>query len=187
MSIKKVMKYFKIFVLFGVLLMSVGCTEKSSEEMGSAEHIQAVLHEEFNGPGEELKRIWDELDSLDRDALEKKEKYAKKYRNYVDENLQPHYDLPDGHSDLYLIANAYNHLRQAHANGYELKIKDITIEESEKTKNSYSFTMEVSYAKEGSKQSKTLSLKGLMNTNEKGKIIRAIYHNDDELEDALRK
>jgi len=192
MNMKTVTKYFKPIALSGMLLLSVGCTEDSSEETTktteseSVQNIQAVLNEEFNGPDEELEEIWDGLysDGVDK---EKFKKYAKKYSDYIEENIQPHYNVTNEEDDNPLIGQAYNYLRHADAFNYELRVEGTTIEKSERNKNSYNFTVNVSYSKNETDDSKTVHIRGLMNTNEEGKITRDIYHNDRELKDALGK
>jgi len=188
-DMKKIAKYLKLVVLSGILLLSVGCTDSGEEgvnasESESVQNIRAVLQEKFDGPNEELGKIWDGISPEPFDK-EQFKKYAKKLDEYYDENVIPlYFERADEGA---IKGAALSHLNRAHSNGYELEVKDITIEESETTENSFNYTVEIAYTKDKSNDSKTINLRGLINTNEEGKIVKIRYHNQGELLDALRK
>jgi len=188
MNIKSIAKYIKPFAFAGVLVFSVGCTEDAKEEAqpvtnNSKENIRTLFHEKFDGPNEELEQIWNELnddDSLDKEKLDK---YSKKLDAYYEDNVFPLYH--DGMDEQAVRYVALEHLRSSHANGYELHIKDINLKESEKTKNSFNYSIEIEKLKDGSVR-KTIKLRGLINTNEEQRITRIRYHNQEELFNALK-
>jgi len=175
---KKIAKYFRLTALIGILLLSLGCTEDSNEESisvgkNSAENIRALLQEKFNGPNEKLGKIWD---GLNPNNPKKQQKYEKKLDEYIEENIEPYYSerLYDPRTATY----PYRHLHSAHKSGYELKVEDITIRESEDSKDSYDFT--VVLKKFGGSDNKTITLQGAIKMNEEGKIIEFSYSNDQE-------
>lgn len=172
---EKLTKYFKPIALIGILLLSVGCIEKSKEDSESIKNIRAILQKEFNGPSRDQEKILYPHEDL--------EKYVKRLSEYNKENLKPY--LSERFFEHYVKANgALRFLRAAYPD-YELKAEDITIKESERTENSYSFTVQVSYTKNGSNDSKTLNASGIINTNEEGKIVRIHHHDYLEFYEAL--
>lgn len=182
MDRKKIMKSIMLIVLAGVLLLTVGCADSEepantdSTESKSINNIRSYLNEQFDGPNQELIKIWD----MDVEDEEKLQQYYEELEEYRTENLKPIV------SDRFYETRAdYNFLRQAYSYGYELNTQEISIEESEDTENSYNITAQIEYSKSGSTDSKNIELRGLMNTNEEGKIKRFIYHNYQELDAAL--
>ncbi|KGX85102.1 hypothetical protein [Pontibacillus marinus] len=189
---KRITKHFKSIALSGILLFSVGCTDSNEEsksvnpqeESESVQNIRSILQEELNGPNEELDSIWDGLHSAEFGS-EKYKEYFEKRGEYIKEHFKPY--VSKRFYEAYAIKSnmANRFLRDAYRNGYELNVEDIMIKESETTENSYNFTVDVSYVKDGNNDPQTIQVKGLMNTNEEGKVVRIHLHNSSELDYAI--
>ncbi|MFF2755859.1 hypothetical protein ACFVR1_19380 [Psychrobacillus sp. NPDC058041] len=73
-------------------------------------------------------------------------------------------------------------------NGYKLSFKEVSIEQSEKILNRYTFIAKVGFQKNGGEE-KTINVEGevLFSTKEEGKIGRFSYGNDNGFSDILRQ
>ncbi|WP_226577378.1 hypothetical protein [Halobacillus litoralis] len=182
MNMKRVRKGFIPFLILGILLISAGCSNTEKEaaiKVGndSESNIRKVLNEIFNGPGEELEEIYDDLNPGNKEEYERS---IKTLDEYIQVNLKPYFSEEATGQDGDLV-ESYNYLHASHKHGYELNIHDITIEESRTAENSYSFTVEVTAVKNGRKDRKTIPVRGVIQTNEEGKMTDISYSNDREL------
>lgn len=180
----KYTKYIIVAVVFGILLLALSLlnlgesTQSANTTLSKSEqNIRGYLNETFNGPPKELVKIWELFPEQYDEEMHRK--YDKKLREYREANLKPYVS-----ERMYASRGGYDFLRQAYSVGYQLKVQDITVEENKKTENSYTVTAQIDYAKEGN-SSNTITLQGLMNTNEEGKINRVVYHNAQEIRVAL--
>ena len=182
-------KYIMLFAVLGILVVAVSFFDFGEKTANltvdeSERNIRGFINETLAGPNEDLIEIWEVYPKLDKDNMEEFEKqlqnYNKKLEKYLEENLKPFIS-----ERSYNVGGNYDFLKQAHSNGYKLNVQDITVEESEKTEDSYNITAEIDYTKEGNKDPNTITLRGLMNTNEEDKVDRIIYHNYQELDVAL--
>ncbi|RWZ60661.1 hypothetical protein EQV77_05040 [Halobacillus fulvus] len=172
----------KFIALIGLLLLSVGCTENNkASELGSEDHIRAVVNEEFNGPNEQLNEIFT---NLDPNQWEQCEKSMQKLEEYIQKNLKPHYSEQEYDAEE-ALNSSYHFVHTAHHHGYEIEVKDLNVEESRTTPDTYDFTATVAYTYTASNQTKTMDVMGTADTSEDGKITGLDYWNDQELMNAL--
>lgn len=160
----------KLAVLVSALILSVGCSNsdslssKSNGENKSSVHdnqknketIQTYLKNEFTGPSEELKKLFNQFFSEDPTALNA---YIKeKYKSLI----------PEEDYQTFVNTNeAFRWLLPAYQAGYQLKIKNSEIQKVNNN-NAYTFKVEVEYSKEG--ETKTAAVTGYINMNDNGKI-----------------
>jgi len=183
MNMKKVTKYFKPIALSGMLLLSVGCTYDTDEETTktttdkSIQNIRGALQEQFNGPNEELEKLWAKMF---KGSTEDYEKNHDRFYEYARDHVKSFYESARDEASL---IREYQYLRAAEFNDYKLQVEKITIEDSET--NTYDFTVDVTYTKDGKDNANTKEIRGFMSTNENGRIVSNTYHNGKELEYAL--
>lgn len=165
-------------MLTGILLLAAGCSETVKEganevESDREQNIRAVLNELLNGPSEEQEKI---LEGPDGDL----EKYVKRFDEYNNEHFKPY--LSERFYEGFLNTNGtLMFLRLAYPD-YELKTEDITLEERE---NYYTFTVNVSYTNNKSKESKAMNIKGNVQTNEEKKVTSIHIVNFEDFRTAL--
>ncbi|UOR12815.1 hypothetical protein [Halobacillus amylolyticus] len=179
---EKITKYFKFFVLSGIILFTVGCT--NSEETGNSaeksegeQNVRAVLEKIFTGPNEEQEEIL-------QGSIEDLDKYAKRLSEYQ-ETFKP-YTTEKFFEGFVNTNGALKFLQMAHPN-YELKVDEITLEERESNEGDYDFTVKVSYTNKESDESETMNVEGRAYTNEDGKLTSIRYMNFEEVRDALEE
>jgi hypothetical protein len=140
----------KFSALAIVFILAVGCSQESDENVKT---IQTYLENEFTGPNEELSSI------LDQDL------HPPELDVYLEENYGDIIaDLEKMTKEIYVLG----FLRDAHFYGYQLQPKNINIQKIKNTQNLYDFEVKVEYSKDG--QTKTATVTGKINLNEKGKI-----------------
>ncbi|MCA0970672.1 hypothetical protein LCM20_08740 [Halobacillus litoralis] len=152
-----------------------------STEDASEENIRTVLQNLLTGPDNQLQEANESFESADEEnfeqAAEKRVQYYKeKFKPYMSERLFENFMNTNG-GEVFLLT--------AYRNDYQIKAETITFEESEETEGSYNFTVEASYKKGESSESETVEVRGLINTNDEGKVTRVHYYNPEDLRSAL--
>lgn len=165
---------FSILAMMSVLLMS-GCSQTEEDPYRTA--ITKVLEHQFNGPDEKfMELLWNPKYTT---VVNNKEE-NKEFDKYVAEVYGPYFT--DSELDLFIAAFATSYQSRAFDTGHKLSLKDITIEQSDKISNRYTFIAKVGYQKNGDEE-KIANVEGevLFSTKEDGKIGRFSYGDDDGL------
>lgn len=184
--VKKNNKTKQIMFLSLVLIMSLflisACSESDVEDT-NLEVIKKVLELQFTGPNEEFMDLL--LNPKYKTVVNGKEE-NKELDKYVMEVYGPYF--LDSYLNTFLNAFGTTYPAFAHDSGYKLSFKDITIEQSEKMSNLYTFVATVGYQKNGEEE-KTAKVPGevIFSTKEEGKIGRFQYGDEDGLLKIMRE
>jgi hypothetical protein len=189
---KKIKKYFLPFMLLGILLLAVGCT--NSEETGDSsegnenesvdkskeaqENIKTVLENTFTGPTNE------EQEALLNGAGGDIEKYTENLTDYREENFKPYMSERFYKSNIVNTNGALRFLYMADPK-YILTVDETTLEEREAKEGDYDFNVKVVYTNRENDKSETMNVEGTASTNEEGKITSIRYLNNEEFRKAL--
>ncbi|MBM6617786.1 hypothetical protein [Bacillus suaedaesalsae] len=159
---------FSIAVLISVFIFIAGYSEESDRNVKT---IQTYLENEFTGPNDEL-----------INALEQESAYPPELQSYLEENYKPLVTDLDRliRSNLVLIW-----LREATANGYQLKPLQIEIQKAESQNKAYDFEVKVEYSKDD--QTNTEIITGRINIDDNGKIVSIRNMNGFELIEHMKK
>ncbi|QOR64943.1 hypothetical protein IM538_13935 [Cytobacillus suaedae] len=172
MNILSAERILRLISLTLIFLIGTGCTMSKDENINT---LTALIENEFTGPSDELKEIWDDFTS---NSLEGNEWAAKELEAFYEKRYKPY--VADYYYKVFINAYALVPLLSAEMNGYKLQSKD------EKTEDAYSFTVEVTYEKDG-KDVGTVEVKGRINLDKDGKISRLLYLDDGGLLETLKK
>ncbi len=179
---EKITKYFKLFVLSGIILLAVGCT--NSEETGNSaeksegeQNVRTVLEKLFTGPNKKQEKMLDQSNEDFEKFAKSVSEYRKTYKPYLSEKF---------FESFVNTAVPLRFLTMAHPN-YELKVDEITLEEREGNEGDYDFTVKVSYTDKESDESETMNVKGRAYTNEGGELTSIRFMNTEEVRDALEE
>lgn len=186
-------KAFGILFLIFTSLFIVGCSADGAEEGngeeleetadGSEQAIRAVIEQEFNGPDEAYKELWDA-------AMEAQisDEYADDYEGYLE---SPEHQALMSYSEKtfasYFTENGYeNFINQAPAfmystfdYDYELKTSNIEIVQSENGETLYDFTFQVDYTDENG-ESEQFDFEGKAIAPEEGGIGKIQYMDEGQ-------
>ncbi|SDP19177.1 hypothetical protein [Halobacillus aidingensis] len=124
----------------------------------TTEKVREFLKHEFTAPNEEVKELFSEGT---RDEL----------NEYLYGTYKPYFS-EKGYENFVDKAKGLAFITRAHDNEYQLKVKDMNIEEDEKN-NAFAFEIDVDYSKDGERNSTIV--KGRINTNEEGIFTRVRY------------
>ena len=144
--------------------------------------IQNVLELQFDGVDKKLNEF---LEPQYRIVKEGKEEIPE-FEKYVDKTYGPYF-TKDG-IDVFIRTFGTQYPILAYEFGYQLDLKDVTIEQHETISNGYNFTAKVGYHKDGSKE-ETNEVKGFVffSTKEEGKIFKFEYADDSGLANILNE
>ncbi len=186
-------KYLLPFMMLGILLLVVGCT--NSEETGNSsedsenqsvdkleeaqENIKTVLKNTFTGPSNEQQEI------MFRGEEEDIEEFAEKLSEYQEENFKPYVTERYYENGIVKSNGAIGFLVVAHPK-YILAVDEVTLEEREAKEGDYDFNVKVTYTNKEKDKSETMNVEGTASTNEEGKITSIRYLHAEEFRDALR-
>lgn len=166
----------KFLIITGIFFLTTACTLSEDKNFTT---LTGIIENEFNGPSDELKKIWDDWTS---NSLEDNERAIQELESYYEKNYQPY--VTDNYYNKFISADALVPLHSAYMTGYSLKSKDIEIKEDEATEDAYSFSVKVTYSKDG-KDEGTADVKGRINLDKDGKISRFLYFDDGGLMEAM--
>ena len=165
----------RLIVLTSVIFLVVGCSNENidtTERDENVETIETYLENELTGPSDELKVL-----------LKDENPYPPELDEYLQERYNP---LVADFDKMVSTSQLLNWLREAAANGYELKTSNIEVEKIKDIENdAYDFEVKVEYTKND--QTDTTSVTGTINMNEEGKITTIRNINDNGLLDSLRQ
>ncbi|WP_312755106.1 hypothetical protein [Rummeliibacillus suwonensis] len=184
--VKKNNKTKQIMFLSLVLIMSLflvsACSEYDVEDT-NLEVIKKVLELEFTGPNEKfMDLLWNPKYKTVVNGKEENKEVDK----YVKEVYGPYF--LDSYLNTFLNLSGATYQSLAYHSGYKLSFKEITIEQSEKMSNLYTFVATVGYQKNGGEE-KTANVSGeaTFSTKEEGKIGQFQYGDDDGLYETMRE
>lgn len=164
-----------VFFILGCLFVA-GCSDPEPEDK-NIEVIQTVLELNLNAPDEEAIRLLEEPYSS-----EEADGFLNNYNEYVQETYGPYF-TEKGYEEFVMTAQASLFHIPASINGYQLKVKDIEMEQNEVTPTNYNFAVTLDYVKQA--DSREIEITGIAIVRE-GKIAKITYHlNKDELKSLL--
>ncbi|WP_377890236.1 hypothetical protein [Alkalihalobacillus sp. R86527] len=186
----KFKKYCLPFLLLGILVLAVACT--NSEETGQSskgsdkesqgksegeKNVRTVLETIFTGPNEEQVKLLNSNGDI--------EKFSENLNDYRQENFKPYMSTNFYDSHILKLSGGIGFLHIAHP-AYILEVDEMTLEEREAKEGDYDFIVKVSYTNKESGKSETMNVEGTASTNEDGKITSIRYLNAEEFRDAIR-
>lgn len=138
------------FLLFGILLFVVGCSEHQDENITT---IETVLKHQFTGPDLKLIGL---LDSPENAPIIGKEvetsteepKTPTKLDLYLEARYKPHFT--ESMYSRYVATYALDYQVAASKSDYQLEVDGIDIEQNETNEDADDFTVKVLYKKEES-------------------------------------
>jgi hypothetical protein len=172
----------KTLIVFLTLIMLIsgflisGCSQDETVDPYKTV-IQKVLELQFTGPDEKfMDLLWNPKYKSVNNGKEENLELSK----YIEEVYGGYFT----ESELDFFMSAFGTLYQSIAdfNGYKLSFKEVSIEQSEKMSNRYTFIATVGFQK-NSEGEKTVNVSGevIFSTKEEGKIGRFQYKGDDGL------
>lgn len=160
-----------VLILSGILL--VACSKADAEDRNK-EVIRKVLELEFSGPNDEL---MDLLWNPQYTTVVNNKEENKELDKYIEEVYGPYFT--NFYLPTFINTSGLTYQTTADWAGYKLNLKEVTIEQSDKASNRYTFTATVGYQKNGEEE-KTANVSGLVlfSTKEEGKIGKFHYRDD---------
>lgn len=155
-----------ILLLFTLFL--TGCSEQKIEveavEDPNIEKIKSYLKIEYNGPDDEAVRVRNEMFD---DTIDSGKTGVEQYTDYINEIYSPYVE-EEKIEELNLMNLVFTYHYPAHESGYTFKANQIQIQQQEGFERNYNYKIDVTYEKEGEKNSATLT--GFVTMSENGKI-----------------
>ncbi|SIS66831.1 hypothetical protein [Salimicrobium salexigens] len=181
--IKKSIKYLKLLMFLGILLLAVGCSNSGETDNNSngndeesqskgEENVQAVLENLFTGPSEEQEEL----------MTGNVENLGEKLNEYRQENFEPH--LSESFFEKFVNTNGPLMFLLIAQPNYVMEVEEIVIEEDG---SDYNFTVTVAYTDQESEETKTIDVEGTAYTNEQGELTSIEYMNVDEFRSAMEQ
>jgi hypothetical protein len=162
-----------LFILAGgYALMNGVITNQSAPH---EEAIKEVLEKFFTGPDDELKSLMDQENRYIEEG--NGEEYFDLLLSYYKDTYRP-YMTPDT-IEQYVNESKLSIQVFTYTDGYHLKAEKIDVKQDKKREESYSFTVDVRYEKEGGKKG-MVKVSGDMAVDEEG-MISSIRYRDEEL------
>ncbi|TWT13192.1 hypothetical protein [Planomicrobium sp. CPCC 101079] len=164
-----------------------GPASVGSEEAGvakSKETIQAVIEEEFNGPDETYRELWEAAMEAQNKATTQEEFDAlqetpvwQNYLNYM-ADMYASYFTENGYDNFLNATPAF--MYSGFDGEYELAASDIKISQNEHNPKMYQFTFQVEY-KNANGEVQPYSFEGEAIASEEGKIEKLQFLDKDDL------
>jgi len=162
-----------LFVLAGgYVLMNTVITNHTASREGE---VKEVLERIFTGPDDELASLMEQEDRYIEEG--NREEYFDLFLSYYKDLFRP-YMSPDT-IEQYVNESKLSIQVFTYTDGYHLKAEKIDVKQDKKREESYSFTVDVRYEKEGGKRG-TVKVSGDMAVDEEG-MISSIRYRDEEL------
>jgi hypothetical protein len=167
-------------------------TDKGSAPAGEAqvdvdkskETIQAVIEEEFNGPDEKYKEVWEAAMEAQNNATTQEEFDAlqqtpvwQNYMNYMAETYASYF-TENGYDNFLNATPAF--MYSGFDGSYDLTASDIRIRQNEHNLKMYQFTFQVDY-KNANGEVQPYSFEGEAMASEEGKIEKLQFLDKDDL------
>ena len=185
-----------LFLIFTSLLI-VGCSANGTAEDNGAEEtvdksvqaIRTVIEQEFNGPDEKYKALWEAMAEAQTSV-----KYSDDYEAFLEspeyqelmsytEETYASYFTDNGYDNFINATPAFLYARADQ--DYELNTSNIEIAQSKNGTTLYDFTFQVEYTDENGETSQ-FNFKGNAIAPEEGKIGKIEYLDEDGLIQELR-
>jgi hypothetical protein len=165
---KRTYKFFATVLFALILLMLVGCTEKTETKTQdeNIKTIEAVLQNALTGPSDELKQILNETE------------WVEPLRKF-EENLYKDYFADDASYLEFVNSFGSVLMNEPMRNGYKLKVKNIEYEKINSKDMVYNFSVELEYKKESSEKSEVAIVNGQANLTEEHKIEGMLIRTKD--------
>lgn len=162
-----------LFILAGgyIVMNTVITNHTASHE----EEVKEVLEKIFTGPDDELKRLMDQENRYIEEG--NSDEYFDLLLSYYKDTYRA-YMSPDT-IEQYVNETKLSIQVFTYTDGYHLKAEKIDVKQDKKRKESYSFTVDVQYEKEGGKEG-NVKVTGDMSVDEQG-MISSIRYQDEEL------
>lgn len=167
--------------MLGVLSLSAMLTAFIYVQGKEERMIREVLALQFDANDNHfIELLWNPENRIVKDGVETNPEFAK----YAEEKYGEYFTESELDTFMRTFATTYPSL--ADSGGYTLSLKELTVEESENTKNRFTFTASVGYKKKDGKEL-VKDVEGLIlfSTTE-GKIGKFQYFNDNGLTMALQ-
>ncbi|WJV18242.1 hypothetical protein QU593_19250 [Rossellomorea marisflavi] len=162
-----------LFILAGgYLLLNTVMTDQTASREGE---VKEVLERIFTGPDDELASLMEQEDRYIEEG--NREEYFDLFLSYYKDLFRP-YMSPDT-IEQYVNESKLSIQVFTYTDGYHLKAEKIDVKLDKKREESYSFTVDVRYEKEGGKRG-TVKVSGDMAVDEEG-MISSIRYRDEEL------
>jgi len=162
-----------LFILAGgYLLLNTVMTDQTASREGE---VKEVLERIFTGPDDELASLMEQEDRYIEEG--NREEYFDLFLSYYKDLFRP-YMSPDT-IEQYVNESKLSIQVFTYTDGYHLKAEKIDVKQDKKREESYSFTVDVRYEKEGGKRG-TVKVSGDMAVDEEG-MISSIRYRDEEL------
>ncbi|WP_163527285.1 DUF4367 domain-containing protein [Halobacillus ihumii] len=162
----------KIIFIAITIFITAGCTstqssgEDTKKENTTKDDVTKVLEQMFSGPDEELTQLYE------------KDNYEE-IINYYMTQFEPYFT--EEYMDHAVKTNLLNSFHQkAYGNDVNMDIGNMSIEQSEDTKNAYDFEIQVDVS-----NGQSADVSGRVNTNEEGKITQIRYIDIKSLSNAF--
>lgn len=166
---KRMYTIFATALFASLLLMLVGCTEKTEtkKQDENIQTIEAVLQNCLTGPSDELNKM------LEGEGFEDLIKYEEDlYKDYF-ANDASYLEFVNNYGSTLMI--------EPRRNDYKLKVKNIEYEKTDSKEIIYNFSVELQYKKEGGEKSEVEIVTGQANLNEEHKIEDMLIRINDFL------
>lgn len=168
-------------LMFGAALwMLTGCMDAKADDP-NIHVIEQVLELQFNGPDEEFMEVmWNPANKRMVDGEEVNEAFD----DYVDAAYGEYFTDSEREAFMRAFGTHYHFL--TYVNGYDMRLVNVEVQQSETVENRYSFTAKVASWKKGGKEQRA-EVKGvvLFSTTETGRIGKFTYGSDGGLAEQL--
>lgn len=172
---KSCYRSFKITLIPFLILLLVGCTEKTDKDTDEyIQTVEAVLQTTLNGPNDDLTEIWNKHMENKIDVEEKREALVQYeevvYKDYF-ANQTSYNDFISRYGTVLMV--------ESYKNNYTLKVKNIDYERTDPKENIYNFSIALEYHKKGSESPEVKRVTGQANLNRDYKIERMLIRVND--------
>ena len=155
-------------ILLLLALFLTGCSEQKIEvevvEDPNIETIKQYLEIEFNGPDEEAVQVQNEIFD---DTTDSGKTGIEQYTDYMNDSFSPYVE-EERLQKLISTSLVYAYHYQANEIGYTFKTDQIQIKQQEGFERNYDYKVDVTFEKDGEKNSATQT--GFVTMSENGKI-----------------
>lgn len=152
--------------------VEVAAVEDSKIEDPNIETVKKYLEIEYNGPDQEAIRVRNELFD---DTTNSGKTGIEQYNDYINDTFGPYVEEAEIQK-LILTNLVFSYHYPADEAGYTFKADQIQIKQQEGFKQNYDYSVDVTYEKDGEKNSVTLI--GFVTMSENGKISGTKILND---------
>ncbi|WP_430494338.1 hypothetical protein [Rossellomorea marisflavi] len=162
-----------LFILAGgyVVMNTVITNHTASHE----EEVKEVLEKIFTGPDDELKNLMDQENRYIEEG--NSDEYFDLLLSYYKDTYRAY--MSSDTIEQYVNETKLSIQVFTYTDGYHLKAEKIDVKQDKKREESYSFTVDVQYEKEGGKEG-NVKVTGDMSVDEQG-MISSIRYRDEEL------